>query len=84
VWFILLFTICALAIPIAMEIHVKGSDNILTRSGQELLRSRAVRRVAGLLGLTRDWIFATLTVVAMIVFVVIILKSIGWLARHIF
>ena len=36
-WFILLFAACTMAIPIAFEIHYKGSDNILNRSGREIL-----------------------------------------------
>ena len=43
--FILLFAFCALAIPIAFEIHAKGSDNILNRSIKELANSEFGKRV---------------------------------------
>jgi hypothetical protein len=39
-WFILLFAACTTALPIVLEVHYKGSDNILTRSGEEIRRSR--------------------------------------------
>lgn len=49
-WFILLVAACVMAIPIAFEVHYKGPDNILARSGKEFIESRVLRRVRGLLG----------------------------------
>lgn len=57
-WFILLFAFCGLAIPIAFEIHVRGRDNILTRSGQELIDSSVGRRVTRLFGITTGWLYS--------------------------
>ncbi len=52
-WFILLFAASTLIIPIAFEIHYKGRDNILTRSGKELLELgwvKAIRDFFGVVG----------------------------------
>lgn len=42
-------TTCVIAIPIAFEIHYKGSDNLLVRTGEELRHSRFLRHSQGLL-----------------------------------
>jgi hypothetical protein len=40
--FVLLFVVTALAIPLAVEIAKRGSDNILSRSGKEIVELRHV------------------------------------------
>jgi hypothetical protein len=71
-WFILLFAICGLAIPIAIEIHVRGKDNILTRSGSDLAQSTLGRKLAWITGSTASWINALVALV--------ILFTFGWAA----
>jgi tetrahydromethanopterin S-methyltransferase subunit F len=57
-WFILLFAFCGLGISIAFEIHIKGRDNILTRSGQELINSSTGRHATRLFGITTGWLYS--------------------------
>jgi len=83
-WFILLFTVCALAIPIALEIHVKGSDNIISRSGEELLHSRVGKTLGRLFGLTKDWAYSLFALGMLFAFAVIAFKLLPWLWRLIF
>jgi hypothetical protein len=49
-WFIVLVAVCAIAIPISMEIHAKGSDNILSRCGNELMKMAGSHELAGNFG----------------------------------
>jgi hypothetical protein len=47
-WFILLVAACVMSIPIAFEIHHKGSDNILVRTGKEILDAPLLKNFRGL------------------------------------
>jgi hypothetical protein len=38
--FVISFVLLALALPLIIEVHKKGSDNILTRSGKEMIESK--------------------------------------------
>jgi hypothetical protein len=47
VTFVLLFVIGTFAVPLALEIYQWGGDNVLTRSGREVMESRLVANAAG-------------------------------------
>ena len=83
-WFILLFTVCALAIPIAIEIHVKGSDNILSRSGKELLQSPVGKEMKRWFRLTKDWTYSLFALGLLFAIAVIAFKLLAWLLRLVF
>ena len=74
-WFILLFALSALAIPVALEVSLKGSDNILSRSGAELVDSELGRRIARTFGLTKGWVYG----VALLSVISIVLYGVFWL-----
>jgi hypothetical protein len=38
--FVISFVLLTLALPLIIEVHKKGSDNILTRSGKEIIESK--------------------------------------------
>ncbi|WP_338772151.1 hypothetical protein [Massilia sp. METH4] len=42
--FVLLFSLGVLAVPLAIDISRRGKDNILRRSGRDVLNYRLVRR----------------------------------------
>ena len=45
--FILFFSLGALAVPLAIDIGKRGADNILRRSGRDILQYRLVRKTLG-------------------------------------
>jgi len=83
-WFILLFTLAALAIPIALEIHVKGSDNIVNRAGKEILASPIGQRLRRVPGATKAWASALLALILLLVLGLLALRLLGWLLSLLF
>ncbi len=83
-WFILIFALSTLAIPIAFEIHHRGRDNILTRSGEELLRLSWVRGVSRFFGEVRAWTVAVVVMVIAYLAFAVVWKLISSLARLLF
>ena len=52
--FVILFVIFTFAVPLALEIYQRGSDNVLMRSGREIMQSRlAVNAAGGVTGFGR-------------------------------
>ena len=83
-WFILLFTVAALAIPIALEIHVKGSDNIVNRAGKEILASPIGQRLRRVPGVAKDWVSALLAVALLLGLGLLAFPLLGWLLSRLF
>ena len=83
-WFILLFAICGLAIPIALEMHVRGSDNILTRSSRDLARSAVGRRVSRISGATAGWANSLVALAFLFFLAWAALSVLSWLLGLIF
>jgi len=83
-WFILLFAICGLAVPIALEIHVRGKDNILTRSGSDLARSAIGRKLARTTGVTAAWINSLVALAALFALGWVALRLLSWLFGLVF
>lgn len=83
-WFVVLFAVCGLAIPIALEIHARGRDHILTRSSQDLVRSRAGRALATLLGQGVGWIHSLAALAVLFLLLAGFLKLAAWLLGLIF
>ena len=73
-WFILLFAICGLAIPVVLEIYVRGDDNILSRSGSDLARSTLARNLTRVTGITVGWV----TSLVVLVFVFVLFRILIW------
>jgi hypothetical protein len=48
--FILIFIVLTLALPLSVEIYRKGSDNIVSRSGKELAKTKPVSLVISVPG----------------------------------
>jgi hypothetical protein len=83
-WFILLFALCGLAIPIAIEIHARGRDNILARSSRDLIRSRAGKALGELLGQTYGWLHSLVALTLLFLFAWGVLRLASWLLGLIF
>ncbi|MBN8801051.1 hypothetical protein [Stenotrophomonas acidaminiphila] len=83
-WFILLFAVCGLAVPIALEIHVRGKDNILTRSGSDLARSAIGRKLARATGVTAAWINSILALAALFALCWAAFRLLSWLLALVF
>lgn len=83
-WFILLFAVCGLAIPIALEIHTRGSDNILTRSSRDLARSTVGRQVVRITGATSGWANSLVALAVLFLLVVVGLRVLSWLLGLVF
>jgi hypothetical protein len=83
-FYVLLFVICTLAIPIAFEIHYKGSDNILNRAGKELLEKDLVRKSMAFTGEMRAWAAAVWLLLITFFVIVLILRVLSWLLGSLF
>jgi hypothetical protein len=83
-WFILLFAICGLAIPIALEIHIRGKDNILTRSDSDLARSAVGRKLAQATGATASWINSLVALAVLFMLGWAALQLLSWLLGLVF
>lgn len=78
-WFVLLFAICCLAIPIALEIHVRGKDNILTRSGSDLAQSAVGRRLGLITRASASWLNALAALAILFTFGWAVLWLLSWI-----
>jgi uncharacterized Tic20 family protein len=80
--FILFFSLGVLAVPLAIDIGKRGKDNILRRSGRDVLNYRLVRKVLGSLNIAVGRIsaftagLASLAMFALLVYVAI--KSVSF------
>lgn len=83
-WFILLFAVCGLAIPIALEIHVRGANNILARSGEDLARSAVGQKLTRATGATVGWANSLLALAVLFLLGWAALQFLSWLLGLVF
>lgn len=76
--FIFLFAICGLAIPIALEVHVRGDNNILTRAGLELAHTTMGRRVGRIPGAAAEWANSLVALALLFLAAMALLFILGW------
>ena len=82
--FIILFTLGALAVPLALDIGKHGRDNILRRSGRDVLNYRRVQALLHWLNIATGRVNALVASVASIVVLFVLcyaaFKTIGLVA----
>jgi hypothetical protein len=83
-WFVLLFTVFAMAIPIALEIYVKGSDNILSRSGKEISEWPLIVKFRKVFGSTKKWVYSLVMLGLFLIVATIVFQILAWLVYLIF
>lgn len=82
--YVLLFVVCTLAIPVAFEIHYKGSNNILNRAGKELSEIRLVRSSLGFFGQIKAWAATVCLLVIALSAIALVLHVLSWLVKYLF
>lgn len=83
-WFIILFAVCCLAIPVSLEIHARGHDNILVRSGRDLADTRLGLLIKVVLGQTISWIHSLAALSLIVAVGWVSMRLAAWLLRAIF
>lgn len=81
---ILLLTACVMAIPIAFEIHYKGSDNLLVRTGKEILEAPSLSRFRDLLEKLGATVLALIALCGAGIALVIAWKVVSWILNLLF
>ena len=83
-FFILTFVIIVLAAPLIVEISKRGGDNVVSRSGKEILESRLITAASTKLHMTitsaGDLVSGTVATFSLIIMIGIVLLALGGLA----